>query len=214
MLSICGKDLPPEKVPLHQSRCSKCGGTPPHPPGTRHPVDYFSPEEAMAVVMACTDDCWYYFFYVLYETGARIGEVLTLTKKDILIDTCELSIWTEKVKPKQYRRIPISQMLMAELVNYSHKVRGQKLFNVSYRTAVYQLQKATAKAGIERRVCSHMFRHGMVRNVLHNTPGATASEALSYAAKIAGHKSIRTTMIYAESTEREANEAYRKILEK
>ncbi len=213
MLTICGRDLPAEKIPVHQARCSKCGGTPPHPPGTQHPVDYFTPDEALALILATTDDIWYYFFYVLSETGARIGEGLALMKKDIRVEDCELGIWTEKTKPKVYRRIPVTQLLMGELIQYSHKVRGRRLFPVSYESAVYQLRKTALRAGIDRRVCSHMFRHGMVRRIITSMPGATPTEALSFAAKIAGHKSIRTTMIYAESTEREAKDAYRKMLE-
>mgnify|MGYP001568634028 len=213
MLTICGKDLPSGKISLHQARCFKCGGNPPHPPGTLHPVDYFTPDEAMSIVLHTTDDKYYYLFYLLYETGARIGEGLAVTKTDLKVESCEVGFWTEKAKPKAYRQIPVSSMLMAELFQYSRYIRGKHLFAVSYSSVIYNLRQSALRAGITRRVCSHMFRHGMIRNIITDYSGSPTN-ALSYAAKIAGHKKIETTMIYANSTEREAKDAYRKLLER
>jgi integrase/recombinase XerD len=213
MLSICGRDLPPEKISLHQKRCSACGGSPPHPPGSKHPADYFSDEEAQSIIMSCKERHWQLFFWILWETGFRVGEALALKKKDLLRDKGELGVWTEKKKPRLYEAVPITADLMTELTNYSQSVRGTNtLFSFEYNSAVAALERARIIAGINRPVRTHMFRHGMVKRIMR-APGLTSAEAMAAAQKIARHKRLQTTMLYGETTEAEAKSTHRRALE-
>lgn len=210
MLTPCGHyDLEGNKYDLHVQRCSKCGGTPPHPPGTKHAVDYFSDSEAHSLIVNAPGQHWRLMFQILFETGARIGEVIPLRKKDVLASQ-ELGFWTEKVKPKIYQAVPISAELYNKLRAYASHLRDTTLFPYSYSGFMRALKLTAQKSRIDRPVHSHMFRHGLARRIGH-IPGLTASEALTTAQKILRHKRLQTTMGYFESTDREAKANLRKI---
>lgn len=212
MKTLCGRDLPLEKIAKHQERCSKCGGNPPHPPGSKHPVDYFSDQEARDIILEAPSLAYQLLFWLAWETGARIGELLNLKKKDILQDKCEIGLWTEKIKPRIYESVPISIHLRDELVNYSRKLRGEKLFTMAYQSVERNLKVTALEAEITRPVRTHMFRHGMVKRIMRSTD-LPAAEALAIAQKIARHRRLTTTMLYGETTEIEAKDKHRKILE-
>ena len=211
MLARCGRDLPPEKMALHQARCTACGGHPPQAIGTEHPVDYFSEQEGWDIVLAAPIGHWRLIFWVFHETGFRLGEVLALRQKDIL-PSCELGVWTAKQKKPVYESVPISDDLRDELLRYAIKNKRARLFPVSKSAVDHRLKRLALKIGIFRPVHSHMFRHGLAKRFGH-IPGMTASEAMTNANRILRHRSLRTTELYFRTTDAEAKAAHRKLLE-
>ncbi len=211
MLTRCGRDIPAEKVALHQARCTACGGKPPQAIGTEHPVDYFSEQEGWDIVLAAPLGHWRLIFWVFHETGFRLGEVLAIRQKDIL-PSCELGVWTEKQKKPVYEAVPISDDLRDELLRYAIKTKRSRLFPVSKGAVDHRLKRLAVLVGISRPVHSHMFRHGACRRIAH-IPAITYAEALTTANRILRHRSLRTTERYFKATNIEAKTAYRKLLE-
>ena len=212
MKTRCGLDLPIEKVALHQARCSACGGHPPHPPGTKHQVDYFSAAESLDVIASADQKHWKLLFWVMRDTGVRIGEALRITRKDIRPDTALVGIHREKRRAKVYEYVPVSSDLYDELRWYMAGLRGQMLFPYHFTSAMVALKRAATRAGITRPVHTHMFRHGFAVNAAKML-GGEALEVRSVIQRAMGHVKPETTDIYLELTSKDAGDAIRKILD-
>lgn len=110
---------------------------------------------------------------VLYDSGARIGEFLRLKIKDVYFDKygAKLTVFNKKTEKTRHVRIINSvKDLKNWLEFHPHKddreaylwvkVGEPGLGNpMNYDTAAKQLKKLAKRAGIEKRVTPHLFRH-------------------------------------------------------
>jgi len=150
-------------------------------------------------------------FSTLWRTGARVSELLALTRESFHIDGIHsyVTIETlkkrgrkksgEKIKPPRMVSITEPGYLM-ELESYlvTNKIKkGEKLFTIN-RQAVYKrvkrLVELAEKGGIKMSVpvSPHTFRHSYAVNcVLHMVD-------ISIIKKLLGHSSIEQTQIYTE----------------
>lgn len=113
---------------------------------------------------------------ILWLTGARIGEILLLTKDDILIDDNELKIRLQTFKKRRkenenkfminYRTIEFERNTSNVIVNqcveniiaYYNTVQGARLFPISQRWARTIVNRVTQES-IEKVLAPHHFRH-------------------------------------------------------
>jgi len=110
--------------------------------------------------------------WVLYETGARIGELLQIRIKDVRFDKlASVRIWGEKVK--KWREVPLIQA-RADLATWLdvHPLRndpdsylwisiGTKNHNkpLAYGSVTRMLGILAEKSGIKKPINPHSFRH-------------------------------------------------------
>ena len=92
---------------------------------------------------------------LLYESGAKIGELLNIRKSDIIFDDYGAII---KVCGKTGMR-PIRIVACADLLRAYVKTVYDKLFDVSERAVNKMLKNVAKRCGIKKRIYPHIFRH-------------------------------------------------------
>jgi integrase/recombinase XerD len=137
---------------------------------------------------------------LLFNTGARVSEIANLKKEDINIDTGMLLI---RGKGNKERVIQLCNKECLESVrkyyrNYCKLIEnaeghflinrlGNKLSDQSIRGIVKNL---TQRAGIDRHITPHVFRHSFATLLLERDVD------IIYIKSLLGHSSIATTQIY------------------
>lgn len=164
---------------------------------------------------------------VLYDTGARVQELIDIKVCDVILDTPAVITLTGKGHKK--RRVPILKNTVTLLQTYMldnnlniqwknqyplfMNNRHNKLTKegVAYIIAKYVETARKHSTIVPERVKPHMFRHSKAMHLLQ------AGVNLIYIRDFLGHVDIRTTEIYARAdteTKREAIEnAYPEIIE-
>lgn len=165
-------------------------------------IDTLTPQEIKKILNSL-DKNWYADFrayvliHTLIDTFGRIGEVLAIKKQDIDFEK-ECVVFNE-TKNNKFRIVPITKKtvyLLEELIEETKEFESEYIFltNAGKRltpdTFRKQLREITQKAGIERRVHPHIFRHTSSMLFLKNNGSMRVLQ------KILGHRDIQTTMIY------------------
>ena len=135
----------------------------------------------------------------------RRSELINLEITDILSDRNQIRIRGAKGKKDRYSLL--SPYLLKELREYYKKYRPQKwLFEGHSKTRQYSatsivkiLEKASARAGIKRRVTPHMLRHSFATHLLEQKTD------LRYIQELLGHSSSKTTEIYTHVSNKDLN---------
>ena len=153
---------------------------------------------------------------LLYDTGARVQELIDLKVKDIRIDAP--STVTLHGKGDKYRQVPImnnTKQLLKEYIEKYRKTSNQYLFESSKNKAFsrkgicYIINKyaeiAQKKSSIiSTKIFPHVFRHSRAMHLLQSGVN------LIYIRDFLGHVDISTTEIYAKydtETKRKAIES-------
>lgn len=161
---------------------------------------------------------------LLYDTGARVQELIDLKVNDIRIDAP--SIVTLHGKGNKYRQVPIMNNTKNLIKNYIEKFKkssNQYLFESSKdkrftrKGICYIINKYTKiaqkqSAIIPKKISPHKFRHSKAMHLLQSGVN------LIYIRDFLGHVDISTTEIYAKydtETKRKAIEnAYPDLIQK
>lgn len=186
-----------------------------------------SKEDVDALLRATTNVRDYFLLYLLFETGMRIGEALSLWLEDVDISECVIRIKdrgeTENLAEiktvNSPRRIDCSDDLLevfTEYVGYYHtegietnhiflkmsgKNKGKAMDYVDVDNLFRSLRK---KTGIY--ITPHMFRHTSLSML---SSAGWEPELLRVRA---GHKNIYTTLnTYVHPSDDEVSEAFRKV---
>ena len=198
-------------------------------PVPRMKIRTISKEDAVVLLDACTNLRDYFLLYLLFETGIRIGEALSLWLEDFdmggltitLHDRGELENLAEIKTVSSPRKLDCTQELMDLFSGYvcechtaeiktNHvflKLRGACAGKAMDYTDVDNLFRTLRKkTGIY--VTPHMFRHTSL-SLLYSA--GWEPEMLK---ERAGHKNIYTTLdTYVHPSEEEVAEAFRKASE-
>jgi integrase/recombinase XerD len=169
-------------------------------------VDYLEPEEARAVVEAVTSDSWQgrrdrALLLLLYNTGARVSEVLTLHAGDLRLDRMRQVRFIgkgrkERVCPLWPETAAALRQIIAGKANDEvifKNLRGHPLSRdgVAYLLTKYVQRAATKMPELRtRRVTPHVMRHSCAVAFLQ--AGVDVSVIRDYL----GHASIATTSRY------------------
>ena len=134
-------------------------------------LDYFTPEEAEALVAAATSYPTRMTFRIVIRTGLRVSEALSLRRNE---DPPVLSIRPEAPCNKA-REVPIPADLlegMADLASFHSNDRIRPMLDISRRWVGESMKRAAMAAGIDpARAHPHAFRHTYGRNcVLQGIP--------------------------------------------
>lgn len=134
---------------------------------------------------------------LLFLSGLRVGEVLRLKPEHI--DRGNMIIHIKQSKGMKDRIVPMSDYLLKLLEDYYREYTPSVyMFNGQFggmysERSVNQFMKQVArKAGINKRIHSHLGRHSCFTKMVEN------GIDMAIIQKIAGHNNIKTTQIYAK----------------
>tara|TARA_B100001029_G_C14990645_1_gene411821 strand:- start:108 stop:1034 length:927 start_codon:yes stop_codon:yes gene_type:complete len=152
--------------------------------------------------------------YVLYSTGLRANEVLNLKLTNLMLDEEFVRVLG---KGDKERFVPINKTAINNLNNYLYELRpilskkseslgflflnsrGQRLSRMSIWKIV---NKYSLKAGLNKRVSPHMFRHSFATQLIR---GGASLRAVQ---EMLGHSDISTTQIYTHLDKAELKKVY------
>jgi len=138
---------------------------------------------------------------LIYSVGLRRSELLNLHISDI--DSERMVINIRGAKGKKDRISLLSSNMLNMLRDYYKKFKpvnylfeGPDNSKYSSTSVSNILKKATAKAGINKKVTPHMLRHSFATHLLEQ------GTDLRYIQELLGHSSSKTTEIYTHVSKR------------
>ena len=162
--------------------------------------DYFTLEEAEALVAAAPSLQIRMACRIMLRTGLRVSEALSLRRSDLRLgqDPPVISVRPEAPgnKARKGREVPIPADLvesLADLASFHSKDRTRPMLDVSRQWVAETMKRAAADAGIDpARAHPHALRHTYGRNcVLRGIPIPVLQQWL-------GHQSLADTQRYVE----------------
>ena len=131
--------------------------------------DHLSKDDVQAILNAAiADQEGYLFIRLLAKTGRRIGELMQVRVKDIDFTKHEVVTIIEKKKKGATRTMFIDEPTCALLANFIQAKglkRDDKVFRKTVRAYRNKVYKYAAKAGLEKNVSPHAFRHYVVTSL-------------------------------------------------
>lgn len=139
---------------------------------------------------------------VLYGCGIRVSELIDLKISNINFRENFIKV---DGKGDKTRFVPLADFTAGLIKSYINEVRGNNKINKKYEDTVFLNSRGAAmsrvivfliikelaeKAGINKKISPHTFRHSFATHLLQN--GAD----LRYIQEMLGHSSITTTEIY------------------
>ncbi len=147
------------------------------------PSDLITEEEFRKMLDACQNSRDRAFLSLIYETGARIGEIGVMKIKDIVFDDYGAVVWfslrdTSSKKHRRKLRVVFSAQYLASWLK-DHplkdnpdapmwvKLSGKKYLQpMEYKDFQWQLKKIAKRAEIKKRIYPHLFRHTRATKLL------------------------------------------------
>jgi integrase/recombinase XerD len=136
---------------------------------------------------------------LLFMCGMRVGEVINLKPENI--DRFNMVIKVVGGKGNKDRIVPMNEDLLKLLETYYREYKpkeymfnGQFTNQYSDRSVNEFIKQIGEKAGIKKRLHSHLGRHSCFSQMLSN------GTDMAIIQRIAGHQSQKTTSIYAKVT--------------
>ena len=141
---------------------------------SRHklPEELLTPEDVLKLAQAATNLRDKALILVLYETGCRIGEILTLKLKNVSFDQHGAILRvTGKTGDRRVRVISSAPALTAWIEHYGSTAQDAFLWPprsanfhkdtkpAEYRSVYKMLQTLAEKAGLQKKIFPHLFRH-------------------------------------------------------
>lgn len=170
---------------------------------SRKPVPYLLPEEVNRLAEGARQgrngERDYLFILLLYQTGLRISEAISLTPAKIgqFEGKPVLDIIGKGNKP---RLVSCPEKLAGRLLDYAHKkglVSHDRFFAFNRIRGWQIIKEAAKRAGIEKRVFPHLLRHSDAIERLRQTGNP---RSLQYHL---GHSSISMVLRYLETLSQE-----------
>jgi site-specific recombinase XerD len=152
----------------------------------------------------------------LIATGIRVNELTSLTLDDIKLSERKGTIFIRDGKGNVSRTIPLNNDARKALINYlteRKETESNQLF-IGQRGSMTDdgirklISRYAKKAGIEKKVTPHMFRHQLATELIRNK-----RKDLVLVKDILGHANINTLYVYSQSTEEEQAEALENLYE-
>jgi len=179
---------------------------------------YFSIEEIRGILNAAqnrkdfhqrVDNRTYHLLLnLLWQTGARISEVLNIKIEDIDFYSKTLKLKNLKRRRESYKYIPLKDSLLGELGSYIASMKlgagkDAKVFTIT-RECVFQLIKKICKE-LEidpEKAHPHTFRHSFaVHCIMNKIPVVIVKEWL-------GHSNLASTLLYLEILSQDTRDFY------
>lgn len=159
-------------------------------------------DEIEKLVDACENKKHLAIISLLFGCGMRVGEVLNLKPEQI--DRSRMVIHVVNGKGAKDRFVPLDEFVIKNLEDYFREYRPKVwMFNGQFSTkenptqytmsSINQfLKQISEKAGLKKRIHSHLGRHSYATNQVEN------GIDLGLIQNILGHKNQKTTLMYAK----------------
>ena len=166
----------------------------------KHLPDYFSLEEAKALIHAADSPDTRFVMRLMLRCGLRVSEALALRPSNIRLDLDPpvVSVPADVVgnKAKQEREVPIPEDIrefVRDRCAGKVKVHNDRLVNITRQAVGQGMKHAAEAAGIDpSRAHPHAFRHTYGRHaVLSGVPINALQQWM-------GHAQLSNTMIYVK----------------
>lgn len=172
---------------------------------------YFTRSEIHFILKVAKKPRDHLLINLLWQTGARVSELIGIKLKDIDYYAKTITLVTLKRRKDIKRTIPLGPSILKETSSYAKKKRlalDDLLFPVTRDSVNKVIIKAVLNAGLDRgRAHPHTFRHSFaVHCLLQDNP-----LPLMVLKNILGHASISSTEIYAEITGAETRKYFNNI---
>ncbi len=155
-------------------------------------VPYLTPEEVSSMVESVDKERDKILILLLFQTGLRISEALSLTSESI--NTFEgYPVINVLGKGKKKRIISCPEILAYRIKSYCYEKQiknSERIFPITRIQAWKIIKKAGKKAGLEKRIYPHLLRHSDAIERLRQTGNP---KALQYHL---GHSSVNMVMRY------------------
>lgn len=154
-----------------------------------------SQEEIQKMFSVCENTKHKVILAILYSCGLRVSELINLKWEHI--DRSRMIINIIQAKGKKDRQVMLAPGIIPLLEKYWHEYKskeyvlnGQFSLKYSERSVGQVIKQLATKAGINKRVWTHLLRHCSFTHLLEQ------GTDLSIIQKLAGHNNIKTTQIY------------------
>lgn len=174
-------------------------------PNKIHSIEYPKSEKKLPIVLsqqeiqlmfdACENLKHKVILSLLYMCGLRVSELINL--KWSHIDRSRMIINIIQAKGKKDRQVGLSASIIPLLEKYfreyksvEYVLNGQTSLQYSERSVGEVVKQLATKAGISKRVYTHLIRHCTFTHMVEN------GIDINLIQKIAGHENVKTTAIY------------------
>lgn len=154
-----------------------------------------SPDEIQKMFDACKNLKHRVILAMLYSVGLRVSELINLQWQHI--DRSRMIINVIQAKGKKDRQVPLAAMIIPLLEQYyfqykakQYVLNGQTEPQYSSRSVGEVIKQLAKKAGIKKRVYTHLIRHCTFTHMVE------AGTDINLIQKVAGHNNVKTTNIY------------------
>ncbi len=182
------------------------------------PQDLITEEEFERMLRVCMNSRDRALISLLYETGARIGEIGSMKIKDVSFDEYGAIVWLPKSKTKR-RKLRVvyssSSFLSAWISDHPLKdpesplwvkFSGKNAFKaMEYPDIRAQIKKIAKRAGIKKRIYPHLFRHTRATRLLAKVPESIGAKYMGW---VNGSKMIA---VYVHLASEDVEEAILKM---
>ena len=156
---------------------------------------FIYPEQIRMIITTAQKERYKLLFNILWQTGARISEVLAMTFDDIDFKQHQIKFATKKRKDSD-RYVPINHELEQQIMTYVSRMGiwrntdDKRLFKMSKAAAHMELKHILRKLGYPTWIHLHTFRHSFAVNCLRQ------GVLINTLKTVMGHANIENTMIY------------------
>jgi integrase/recombinase XerD len=169
---------------------------------------YFSVEEVHAVIEQATNPRDHLLLNCLWQTGARISEMLQLKPADVDFTAGTIRLITLKRRARFERAVLVKAPLLGELARHIASKRiqdSQRIFPITRSRSHQIVRKACNAAGItDKRAHPHTFRHSLGVFLIQRLPITVVKEVL-------GHANIESSLVYTRLVAQDVRKYYEGI---
>ncbi len=142
---------------------------------TKSVQDLLSPDEIQSLISACSRSRDRALFFMMYEGGFRVGEMGCMKWGDLKFDSSgvRVNVTFKTGKPRYIRLVMSKEPLAAWKADYPEDITDGSLVFLNYKNeplthaaVLRQLERITEKAGLNRRVTPHIFRHSRITHLI------------------------------------------------
>ena len=158
--------------------------------------EFLTKEELISLIDAIKNEKHKLMILLLYSTGMRVSELVSLKIKNFEFD---LNYgWIREGKGRKDRLFILAEKLKQQLLQHieqnqlnqeDYLFSGRREY-ISVESIRMILRKATKQAKLKKKVHPHMLRHSFATHLIQNGYAVTEVQPLL------GHNSLNTTMIY------------------
>lgn len=170
---------------------------------------YLEPGEVARMVEACSSLRDRVIILLLFTTGLRVSELVSLRKDDVDLEKRSIRV---KGKGGKERVVYFPEALVPLLKEYMERLPGDSEYlfpsaegHMHYTTVERIVKRAAVSAGLKKKVTPHVLRHSFATHSL--AMGLDIREIQ----ELLGHSSLSTTQVYAHVSRERLRRDYDKV---